>query len=367
LIAIAVRAATALRLGEETAADYTPFDIELRRRLLFAIGILDTHSALDRGTIPILPSTTFKTPPLNVNDRDMTPPDTLPVVSSSSITDMTHTIMIYEAMICQRRMYELSQNPAKNWEQWPKKVELIQTFEHHVQAVASKIGPSTEPLDTLTKISGSKIWLGLQLLMRRPPYRQTNGTVPPWDDFNVLDVATQVLEQHMQPSLPMLEPWAWKNWVQWHALAVVLAELTIHPRGERFDWAYSVATKSFEHYARIIADSESGMLWKPIAKLMRRVKRIKQDACSGALSNSLEYPTPLVDDTGSQGEITDLDTVQDRTMFDFSNWSLDTTVSVERASLRDLTQVELEVTRKEEGAPWLAWEDFLHDIDLLQA
>jgi hypothetical protein len=161
--------------------------------------------------------------------------------------------------------------------------------------------------------------------------------------------------------------WAWKNWVQWHALAVVLAELTIHPQGERFNWAYSVATKSFEHYARIIADSESGMLWKPIAKLMRRVKRIKQGACSGALSNSLEYPTLLRDATGCQGEMTDLDTVHDRTMFDFSDWSLDTTVSIEPASLRDPTQPELEVTDKEDGARWLAWEDFLHDIDLLQA
>jgi hypothetical protein len=367
LIAIAVRAATALRLGEETAAEYSPFYIELRRRLLFAIGILDTHSALDRGTIPILPSNAFGKPPLNINDQDMSPSDTLPSVSSTVITEMTHTAMIYEAMICQRKLYELSQTPVHNWEQWPEKLELIQAFDQHVQSVASSIGPSTEHLHTLLKISGSKISLGLQLLMRRPPYRQPHGTVPPWDDFDVLDVATKVLEQHMQPLLPKLEPWAWKNWVQWHALAVVLAELTILSQGERFDWAYSVATKSFHSYARIIADSESGMLWKPIAKLMRRVQRIKQNTSNGATQNQLERHAPPLDDAGIYVETADMSIFQGRTMFDSSEWSFDPTATLQPTDLHDFSQPELDTTHSGNGTQWLAWDTFLHDIDLLQA
>ena len=41
--------------------------------------------------------------------------------------------------------------------------------------------------------------------------------------------------------------------------------------------AYAVARESFASYAKLVADEESGMLWRPIAKLMRRVQR-KRDA-----------------------------------------------------------------------------------------
>jgi hypothetical protein len=147
----------ALRLGEETVADYTLYDIEMRRRLLFAIGILDTHAALDHGTIPVMPSTAFEKPPLYINDRDMSPPNNVSIVSSSFISDMTHTAIVYEAMICHRTLYELSQGASNDWERWPKRLGLIHAFDQHVKGVTSLVGLSTGPLHILLETTGSKL------------------------------------------------------------------------------------------------------------------------------------------------------------------------------------------------------------------
>jgi hypothetical protein len=352
-----VRAATALRLGDETAITHSLFETELRRRLLFAIGVLDTHSALDRGTKPIMPSTAFHTPPLNLNDEDFSPPSNVPIGPSFGLTDMSHSAMTYEAMICQRKLYELSEKAEDPWQNWPQKLGLVEAYGEYVESLSSLVNESSRPSERLMKISGRKIFVSLQLILRRPPYRQSKDIVPPWDDFDILEAGSGVLKQHMQPMPPELQCWAWKNWVQWHALAVVLAELTLRPIGPLSDRAYSIATKSFRHYAKIVADSESGMLWRPIAKLMRRVQRTREGACKTAK-----------DERSSAGELLpsaycisslsqqDSQPDQDAAMFDFTNWSVDN---------HDFDLLTGFDTQSRDGStPWLAWDAFLQDIIL---
>lgn len=360
LIAVAVRAATALRLGDETTKNHTPFDIELRRRLLFAIGILDTHSALDRGTRPILPSTVFQTPPLNLNDHDMLPPNDVPTVASLGLTDMSHAAMTYEAMICQRKLYELSES-AHPWQNWPQKLELVEAFGMYVETVSSLVNESAGPSARLMKISGEKIFVSLQLILRRPPYKQSQDVVPPWDDFDILDAGSKVLEQHMQPMPLDLQRWAWKNWVQWHALAVVLAELTIRPKGPHSDRAYSIATKSFGHYAKIVADSESGMLWRPIAKLMRRVQRIRYTESKDGRSGDQESIYTSARTISSSGPKYGADAdMFDITTWDFDDHDFEQLVSHDNAMHKQGNNLQYD----DESTPWLAWDAFLQDVIL---
>jgi hypothetical protein len=361
LVAVAVRAATALRLGGESAASYSSFDVQLRRRLLFAIGILDTHSALDRGTVPILSSSAFGTPPLNINDYEMSAPDNVPNVSSLEPTEMSHTAMIYQAMLCQRKLYELSESAQHAWETWSERLELVEAFGVYVRKATSTIDERGSPLEQLQKISGSKIYVSLQLILRRPPYRQPHNSVPPWDDFDVLSAAADVLEQHLQPLTPELKPWAWKNWVQWHALAVVLAELTLYPRGPSFDRAYSIASKSFQHYSKIVADSESGMLWKPIAKLMRRVQRVRQ---KGGMPLAQNGHTSSVGDECHDLESFDTKTLNDTNMFDFTDWNFGNEASDHPLSNVNHTYTQNGSSQHDMNMPWLAWDAFLQDIIL---
>jgi hypothetical protein len=299
----------------------------------------------------MLPSTAFRNPPLNINDQDMSPPNNVPSASSLGSTDMSHTAMTYEAMICQRKIYELSENTQEPWKIWSQKVALVDEFGRYVESVSAMINVSSGPTERLLKISGEKIFVSLQLILRRPPYRQLQDAVPPWDDFDILDAGCKVLEQHMQPMPPELQRWAWKNWVQWHALAVVLAELTIRPVGPLPDRAYAIATESFAYYAKVVADSESGMLWRPIARLFRRVQKIRQHVCTESQVGRIDT---LSADHG-----------QDMDMFDFTHCDLDNH-DFEVFANHDITVQNQgdNIGYEDEGEPWLAWNSFLQDIIL---
>lgn len=353
-----------MRLDCEGIETHSSFDVELRRRLLFAIGILDTHSALDRGTVPILPSTVFRNPPLRINDHDMKP-NYVPRISSSEPTDMTFTAMIYEAMVCQRKLYELSEDVQNVQEHWYRKLELVDAFGIHVKTVVSTFESPFGSLQKLYEISGAKIHASLQLLLRRPPYRQMHNSVPTWDNFDVLDAATKVLELYVQPLVPELEPWAWKNWVQWHVLAVALAELTIRPDGPLSDRAYSVASQVFRNYAGIVADSDSGMLWKPIARLMRQAQRVRQSAGLNLVSavSTSDHP-PTNNGSDSFANLVDTDAFQDLSMLDLSNWTFDIEGSNFLSDYDRPPHVDYDGIEDGRATPWSAWNTFIQDVNL---
>jgi hypothetical protein len=88
-------------------------------------------------------------------------------------------------------------------------------------------------------------------------------------------MATEVLERSKSKrSWFQFAQWAWYKWVKWFALAVVLAELC-KARGSFADRAWFVAQQFFDDYATIVADTKSGLLWKPIAKLMQRTRSLR--------------------------------------------------------------------------------------------
>lgn len=306
----------------------------------------------------MLPSTAFRHPPLDLNDDELSPLQGVCATPSLGVTDMTHAMMSYQAMLCQRRMYELSHEHDENYKNWPRRLQLVADFGYYVQKVCIQTCDSPTPLNTLLKISGKKIHVSLELLLRRPPYRQPHNTVPPWDDYDIMLAATDVLEHHLQAPPPELGPWAWKNWVQWHALAVVLAELVVKPQGPSFARAHAIATKSFQYYSRIVADSQSGMLWKPIAKLMRRVQSSQQ---SSAVVPTQEAPLPdhmnELEDTSQSSQPTLLKADDN---FDFSYWNVDNQATVSFTD--DTSPANQDSTLDYDDMSWLAWDSFLSDM-----
>lgn len=349
MIAVAARIATALSLGDEDPLKFTPSELDARRRVLYAIGVLDTHAALDRGTIPILPASAFRAPPMNLDDSDSISEGGATFPSGPKVTDMTHSTMTYQAMLCQRRMYDLSREGLNTW---AGRKQLVSDFGVHVDEIAEQIGNSRVPVHILIVTSGRKIHRSLELLLRRPPYRQAAGSVPSWDDYDIMLAATEVLELHLEVPPPELKPWAWKNWVQWHALAVLLAEVLTRPTDPLAVRAFEVASNAYRYYARIVADSQSGMLWKPIARLMRRVNDARQTVGASSQSPGTSHIHPgiyshrqfshmsLFDGTGSFESFT-------QSMYDTTeqgNHGVDT------------FNIELK------SQPCLVWDEFLEDI-----
>ena len=263
--------------------------------------------------------------------------------------------------MCQRRMYESTFDASKS--DWGKWFKVLEEFKQYIESTRSMLMTATGPLAKFQDISARKILISMQLLLRRPPYRQPRNVVPPWDDINILQTATDVLKEHMQPLSPELAPWAWKNWVQWHALAIVLAELVAQPHGDLSDQAYTVATQSFMRYASIVADGDSGMLWKPIARLMRRVQHVRQllpPITSQLASSSLtshEISDHLLQPRNSENW------TESFNIPNFNDWNLGPDVLNLFPCGASQTYDQIDSTHTAEDMSWVAWDCFLQDLN----
>lgn len=74
---------------------------------------------------------------------------------------------------------------------------------------------------------------------------------------------------------PRLMPWKWSSRVHWHSFGIVLAKLCVEPNSKLAGRAWNVVEAAFIEYGKKVADSEKGMLWKPLEKLMFAARQAK--------------------------------------------------------------------------------------------
>jgi hypothetical protein len=271
LLAVAVRAGTALRLGQEERREVKPMELQLRRRLWYCIALLDTHASYDRGTPPMIRWVDLGPAPLLLNDEEMAQP-VMPISSTLNFNDMSFFALMSRGMVCQQQISSISDCSENGW---TARLQVVSSFEISITQDYIITNKDATPLERFTKQVAKAIIASMHLVLRRPPYKQISGLVPSSDKFNVLEHSTKHLREILATKSTEFAPWAWKSLVPWNALAIVLVELCSHPSGEIYDAAYSIAIQSFNHYSNLIADTNTGMLWKPIKKLMRRVQQLK--------------------------------------------------------------------------------------------
>jgi hypothetical protein len=206
--------------------------------------------------------------------------------------------MTFCAGTCHRKLTELGELAAIGTldPQLAKQGQLatLADFESVVERIQSQYGTAPTKIQAFTVSVAQESLVAMTLLFHRPLHKRgknqeayTHGQI---DNNEILIMATEVLERsQLKRSWFQFAQWAWFKWVKWFALAVVLAELCT-ARGSSADRAWTVAQQSFDDYATIVADSKSGLLWKPIAKLMQRARSIRE-----AQTAKLQDVTPTPD------------------------------------------------------------------------
>jgi hypothetical protein len=286
LVALAIRMGVALGLGSEDPRAISAFDLECRRRLWYCIAILDTQAALDRGTVPMLSLASLGPQPLNIADYEMSL-QFMPKTDSQGINDMSFTMMMSEAAICQKQLSEPSSARTNDWEY---KVQLAESFAESMQRKYIQRPEEHTPFGTFIRLAAEETSLGIQLLIRRPPYALKNAA-PPSDPVDIMEVSTRLLEVHAQFQSAELSPWIWMRWVPWYSLGVVLAELCVRPNGEYAERSWAAAKQTYNRYAHLLSNPTSGMPWRPILKLLSRVQRQRQTDARGSSTESPQTVT----------------------------------------------------------------------------
>lgn len=308
LTSVAIRLATALGLHrEDSSSGLLPFTVEIRRRLWFQIIQLDIRSCEDRGSDPIILPGTFNTKrPANINDDDMDPQSTLPIIGRHCFTEMTKSIVTY--IVWQTAIGVAYVPPVQEGEQelapkvsFEQKEASIAAMEKQVEREILSYCDSSNPLAWITSVIARLIMARLHLALYHPPLHDNRSPLHqsvPRDV--VLLAAVQALEySHLLETDPAAEPWRWfcRTYVPWHALAAALAELCVQDRGQLVDRTWRIVEMVFNNSAARIADSRNGMLWRPMKKLWNKAQSKRFQSKSVGIRPVPQRPLPQFEPT----------------------------------------------------------------------
>ena len=288
LISLAVRIAQAMGLHHENSSSpLRPFRREMRRRLWWKICVLDSHAAEDRATNPIITADSFSTMlPLNVNDEDLHVDTCAEVEERQGFTDMTFCLICHELTDTLRQLNyvpvkQLHQPQEGSQEKWTQRANAVIKVQRHLEEKYLRHLNLAHPFHWATRLVADNITSITWLVVYRPlQQRPDNSPSSQRPDPGILGLAVEVLERdHQMSTDPAASGFRWlsQTYVQWHALAVTFAELCVKTEGPIVERAWAIVMPVFREASKHVADSNEGMLWRPIKKLMNRAQGLRQE------------------------------------------------------------------------------------------
>ena len=287
LTSLAVRIAHALGLHRESSGcKYTSrhpaFEREMRRRLWWQICNLDRQGSVDRGSDPIITRTSFSTQfPLHVNDEDLIPNDPREVQPREEYTDSTFSLLCHEVFDIEHRLnYVPAGEPDRlqgnTDDYWTQRRDWVIACQQRIEDKYLRHCNMTIPLQRYNKLVADIIIATLWLHTYRPLQKHSDSpTSAITPQPGILHLSVEVMEKAYQiPLDPSAGPFRWitSTWVQWHPLAVMIAELCVQTEGPLVERAWTILNAVFEQTAQLVADSARGRLWRPIKKLMNKAR-----------------------------------------------------------------------------------------------
>lgn len=296
LTGLAVRMGQSMGLHRDGTSfpGLTPLEIEMRRRLFWALCILDLRAAEDQGTDLTIIDRTFDTEfPLNINDADITPEMTEMPQPRQGSTDMTFSLIRYEICGLARRLHTMS---SANAGSCPRDAAIsFEERENMVREVYASVegkfflGPdaSQDPIlwtaANIARVIVAKMTLVIYQPMLFPG--PEGETLSSEIRDRIFTAATEIFEyNHQLNSDPRSRPWRWlfQTYTAWHAVAYVLMEVVRRPWSAAVERAWAALNATFaspnpEDLNRIAGDQS---VWLPLKKIYLKAKKHREGEIS---------------------------------------------------------------------------------------
>lgn len=218
--------------------------------------------------------------PLNINDEDMSPDTIEPLTARIGFTTMTFCAVNHEVFMFHRRCNIMGYSSGNLATPQPMKIEdqiiMMTELQEHLKEKylihCDLRNPIAWVTVTVTQLIVKRFWLAIYHPLQ---HERIPNTRPNMTREQLLTITVELLESaHRLEIEPATTQWRWffDSWVQWHALAVALAELCVQNQGPLVQRAWAIIDEVFEPWAAHIADSKRGMLWRPIQKLAAKAR-----------------------------------------------------------------------------------------------
>lgn len=279
---------------------------------------------------------------------------------------MSFAQMTYVAGVCHRGLTEFGLSASSGTEDphtaRAKQLATLDGFEAYVTQLQGQCDATPTTIQAFTVSVAQESIVAMRLLFHRPLHKRGKAAEA-FDQGQIsneelLIMATEVLERSQSKrSWSQFAQWAWFKWVKWFALAVVLAELCT-ARGTSADRAWAVAQRSYDDYASIVADTQSGLLWRPIARLMQRARSLRTTGMAvpeGLASTMNAELINIEEHTNGSGSLSHMDftKMEPRPLEHTSGPTSDVTMIGTFSG----------ESNTDDGMSWLYWDLLIDDIE----
>lgn len=292
LTGLAIRMGTSMGLHRDGTSfpGLTPFEIEMRRRLFWALCILDLRSAEDQGTdLSILERTYDTELPLNINDSDISEDTTELPQARQGATDMTFSLLRYEICAQARRLYVVSSafsqpNCARDAAiSLEERESMVKAIYENIEEKYFKDASTTRNAMLWTAANIARVIVAKMTLVIYQPmlFPGPDGEILS-DEIRerIFTAATEIFEyNHQLNSDPRSRQWKWlfQTYTQWHAVAYVLMEVVRRPWSAGVERAWTALNSVFANPSpqdldRIIGDQS---MWLPLKKVYLKAKKYR--------------------------------------------------------------------------------------------
>ncbi|KAH8811142.1 fungal-specific transcription factor domain-containing protein [Xylogone sp. PMI_703] len=307
LTSLAVRLARNAGLHRDgTHFNLSPFVVEMRRRLWWAICVLDSRASEDSGYDAAIPHEGIDTRmPLNINDQDLLSGMTAFPEPRVGLTEMTFSIIRFDATKLFRNLQYTSPGAIDGSDKVSaakivaENSELIVRHHERVQELlknCDRANPFCWYIDVICQIVLTKMWL----VVYHPYLRKDNCSGLPRDIRNSLFIRSISTIEHWLLLLkePRTHRWRWlcETYVQWYAMTFILSELCARTQGELVERAWKAIYAALQLGSKIpsassqIDDAEFGQhmnlhithcdAYKPLSRLLRKARSARDSAIS---------------------------------------------------------------------------------------
>ncbi|KAL7620876.1 hypothetical protein AAE478_009874 [Parahypoxylon ruwenzoriense] len=286
LTGLAIRISQSLGIHREGTKfdDLSPFDVEMRRRLWWAICILDLRSAEDQGTELTIAERTYDTQfPLNVNDSDITPGMTEFPEEQTGPTDMTFCLIRYEICALARKIHFATNGmaPCQSRSTSQERDEmLLECYERIEKKYLKSCGDKdTDVLHWVAAMIARLIMAKMSLIIYQPMLLHSTGQEIDKDVRHRLFMASLEVVEYTKVLNTELRcrQWRWlfQTYAQWHAVAYLLLEVCRLPWSASLERAWMVLNATFQ--TPDAAERARPGVWVPLRKLMGQARRHREE------------------------------------------------------------------------------------------
>jgi hypothetical protein len=256
LVGVLVRVAVSLKLHRDGShfANFTPFEIEVRRRLWWQICFIDSQSEdMHVAEYKLLEGMFDTEIPANTDDAHLDPGMSNPPVVAERWTDMTVFLIRCEVWKLSRRLQSVTAASNHLPPGTDERLGLFQQSQARIEGAYLKHLNPNQPLHsfvaTIARLFLTKV--DLILHTRQPSARATE---PQPADTSQNDkgfmLSLSIIEYtYALQSEPGWTGWSWQiqgRQPPWHALRVVLGQLCTRRWGPICERAWSSAKRSFD-------------------------------------------------------------------------------------------------------------------------